>query len=176
MKKKSVKKIAIAFGFLFLVLSLALLFAHMDFVKQKILHSILSDLEKNQGIHISVESLDYNLLNLRFTLKQVMLHAQEKRHFSPVFQAEKIRANIPFSMILKWKLRVQDLEVINPKIHIQIDQDGKHNLPYQAGQKKTRQASTQLPKFIINRLVLKNADCKSGEALSQIFLSIGQAF
>jgi outer membrane protein assembly complex protein YaeT len=176
MKKKSVKKIAIAIGCLFLVLSLALLFAHMRFVKQKILHSIQHNLEKTQGIQLLVGSFDYNLLNLRFTLKQVVLQAQENRHFSPVFQAKKIRANIPLLLILKRKLHIQDLEVINPKIHIQIDQDGKHNLPFQAVQKKSRQALIRLPEFIINRLVLKNAEVQFSDERQNLNIGLSEAW
>ena len=176
MKKKSVKKIAIAIGCLSLVLSLALLLVHMRFVKQKILHSILDSLEKTQGIHLSVESFDYNLLNLRFTLKQVVLQAQENRHFSPVFRAEKIKANIPLSLILKRKLRIQDLEIINPKIHIQIDQDGKRNLPFQTVQKKSCQAPIQLPEFIINRLVLKNAEVQFSDERQNLTIGLSEVW
>ncbi len=174
MKKKSVRKIAIVIGCLFLILCLSLLLVHMRFVKQKILDSILNSLEKTQGIHLSVESFDYNLLNLRFTLKQVVLQSQEGRHFSPVFQAEEIRANIPLSLILRRKLRIQDLEVINPKIHIQIDQGGKHNLPFQAVPKKSPHAPIQLPEFIINRLVLKNAEARFSDERQNLSIGLSE--
>lgn len=174
MKKKSVKRISIAIGCLFLVVALALLLVHLRFVKQRILHSILQSLEKTQGIHLSVESFDYNLLNLRFTLKQVVLQSLESRHLSPVFQAEKVKANIPLSLILKRKLRIQDLEVIHPKIHIHIDQDGKHNLSFQTVQKKSRQAPIRLPEFVINRLILKNAEVQFSDERQNLSIGLSE--
>jgi outer membrane protein assembly complex protein YaeT len=176
MKKKFVKKIAIAIGCLFLVITLVLLLVHMRFVKQKILYSILHNLEKTQGIQLSVGSFDYNLLNLRFTLKQVVLQSQEDRPFSPVFQAERIKVNIPLSLILKRRLRIQNLEVINPKIHIQIDQDGKHNLPFQTGPNKSRQVPIQLPEFIINRLVFQNAEVQFSDERQNLSIGLSEGW
>lgn len=158
MKKKTTKKIAIIVSSFCLMFCLFFLFLHLRFVRQKVLNLVLQSLEKNQGIHLSVGSFDYNLLNLSLTLKQVVLQSQADRLSSPVFQAEKIRANIPLSLILKRRLRLQDLEIINPKIHIRIDKDGKHNLSFQTVRQKSRPVSTQIPEFVINRLVIKNAE------------------
>jgi len=161
----------VAIGSFCLAFFLLFLFLHLRFVKQKILNSVLQSLEKNQGIHLSVGSFDYNLFNLRFTLKQVVLQSPEDPHSTPAFQAEKVRANIPLSLILKRKLRLQDLEVINPKIHIQIDKDGKHNLSFQTVGKESRPASTQIPEFVINRLVVENAEVQFSDERQN--LSIG---
>ncbi len=158
MKRKTVRKIVVTIGSICLIFCLLFLFLHLRFVRQKILNSVLQSLEKNQGIHLSVGSFDYNLLNLSLTLNQVVLQSQEDCLFSPVFQAEKIRANIPLSLILKRRLRLQDLEVINPKIHIQIDKDGKNNLSFQTVRQESRPASTQIPEFVISRLIIENAE------------------
>ncbi|MFH1964243.1 MAG: hypothetical protein ABIJ42_01750, partial [Acidobacteriota bacterium] len=156
MKRKIAKRLLIMAGGLFILITLALSFFHLPFVKLKILSSIQQTLQKNQGIHLSVETFDYNLLNLTFFLKGVRLEKTGKEDFPPILRADAARLKIPFSILFNRKLRIKDVEVINPEINISIDRHGGNNLPFQSRPAEVPQVQANLPEFIILRAMVEN--------------------
>jgi len=142
-------------GFIILI-ALVLSFFHLPFVKLKILSSIQRNLEKNQGIQLTVETFDYNLSNLTFFLKGVRLGKPGSEDLPPILQADSARIKIPLSILLNRKLRIQDVDVINPEINICIDRHGKNNLPFQSRSTEVPQAQANLPEFIIQRAMIEN--------------------
>ncbi len=154
--KKKWKKIGIASGCIILFIILGILLLQSRFVKQKILSSLQLSLQKSQGIHVAVQSFDYNLLKLRFSFKGVQLQKLDRSSLPPVFRADEIDVNIPLSLLLRRRLRIQDIEIINPEVHIQIDQDGNNNFPFQTGPKKSPPTQTIIPDFLIEHFEAKN--------------------
>jgi outer membrane protein assembly complex protein YaeT len=155
--KKRWKKIGIISACAVLFVVLVMVFLQSPFVKRKILTSLQQSLQKGQGIQLAVESFDYNLLKLQFDLKGIQAQKLDESGMPPVFRAEKIRLNIPLSLILKRRIRIQDIEIVNPEIRIQVDLDGNSNLPFQTGAKKSSQAQPIIPEFLIEHLEVKNA-------------------
>lgn len=153
---KKGKKIWIAAACGALLIILAALILQSRFVKQKILSSAKLYLQKSQGIHLAVDSFDYNLLKLQLVLRGIQLQKWDKTTSSPMFRADEVRINIPLSLILRRRLRIQDLEIVNPEIFILIDQDGNSNLPFKAGVKKSPQTQKIIPDFLIEHFEAKN--------------------
>lgn len=156
MKRKTRKKLWIASLCSALLIVLGILILHSPFVKKKILSSLQSSLKKKQGIQISVQSFDYNILKLRFTLKGIQVQKPEEYGQPPVFRAKEIRADIPLSLLLRRRLRIQDISIIDPEIRIQIDRNGNSNLPFQKKSEKTPQAQVVIPDFLIEYLEIQN--------------------
>jgi hypothetical protein len=156
MRRKIKKRLLImGCGFIILMMLVLSIF-HLPFVKSKILSSIQRSLEKNQGIQLTVETFDYNLLNLAFFLQGVRLGKPGEEDLPPILQADSVRIKIPLSILLKRKLRILDVDVINPEINISIDRHGKNNLPFQSRPADVAQAQANLPEFIIQRAMVDN--------------------
>jgi len=115
------------------------------------------NLKQRQGIQLAVQSFDYNLLKLQFTLRGVVLKRLGKEDFPPFFQASQIKLKVPLALILGRKLQIQELDIQNSIIDVHIGHSGKSNIPFQAGSKKTTSGRTDLPEFIINRFILEKA-------------------
>ena len=155
--KKKWKRIAAAAACVVLLVLLGMLLFQSRFVKQKILSSLQTSLEKSQGIQVSVGSFGYNLLKLRFSFKGVRLQKLGEAGLPPVFQAEEIKVNIPLSLLLKRRLRIQEIEIINPEIRIEIDEQGSNNFPFRTGTEKSAGEQTMLPDFLIEHFEARNA-------------------
>jgi outer membrane protein assembly complex protein YaeT len=154
--RKTKKRLLIMSGGFIILISLVLSFFHLPFVKLKILSSIQQNLEKNQGIQLTVETFDYNLLNLTFFLKGVRLRKPGREDLPPFLQADSARIKIPLSILLKRKLRIHDVDVIDPEIDISIDRHGNNNLPFRSSPAEAPQAQANLPEFIIQRAMVEN--------------------
>jgi outer membrane protein assembly complex protein YaeT len=156
MKRNTRKKLWLASSCALFLIVLGILILHSPFVKKKILVSLQTNLREGQGIQISVQSFDYNLLRLRFTLRGIQIQKSGKSGQPPVFRAKEIIANIPLSLLLRRKLRIQEIAIIDPEICIQIDRNGNTNLPRQKRPEKSPQAQTVIPDFLIEHIEIKN--------------------
>jgi outer membrane protein assembly complex protein YaeT len=156
MRRKITKRLVIIGGGSILLITLVLSFFHLPFVKLKILSSIQRNLETGQGIHLTAETFDYNLLNLTFFFKGVRLEKAGKHDFPPIFQADFVRIRIPFSLLLRRRIRLHDVEILNPEIYINIDRNGENNLPFQSRPAEVPQDQAKLPEFIIQRAMVEN--------------------
>ncbi len=156
MKRKIRKKLWIATTCFILLIVLGVVILHSPYIKNKILASIQTNLQEGQGIQLSVQSFDYDLLKLRFTLTGIQVQTQGEYGLPPVFRAKEITADIPLSLLVRRKLRIQALSIIEPEINIQIDRNGNSNLPLQKRPEKSPQTKRMIPDFLIEHIEIKN--------------------
>ncbi len=172
--KKKWKWIWIAAACVFLLIALLMMLLQSRFVKRKILSSLQLSLNKSQGIQLIVESFDYNLLKLQFDLKGIQLQKSNGMGLPPVFRAEEVKVNIPLSLIIRRRLRIQEIEIINPEIVFLIDEEGNDNLPFQTGTKKSSQTQTVLPEFLIEHFEVKNAQLNFTDKRNNLQLGLSE--
>jgi outer membrane protein assembly complex protein YaeT len=149
------KKIWVTLFITLICICLIFLLLHTRLVRFTILQHVLDNIEKTQGLYITVQSFDYNLLKFRFALKGVVLQSRERRQMPPFFQAEEVKIDVPLVFLLRKKMRIQNLEIENPEINLVFDARGLSNLPLQEGEKDARRK--QIPEFVIERAVVKDA-------------------
>jgi outer membrane protein assembly complex protein YaeT len=172
MAKKKWKKIRIAAAVAAIVIVLIVLIIQSPFVKKKILSSLQSSLQKTQGIELTVESFDFNLLKLQFDLRGIRIQKLGQPSLPPLFRADEVKVNIPLSLILRRRLRIQDVEIVDPEILVQIDQHGQNNLPFRTGTEKSLQKKTTIPDFLIERFEVRNARISFIDAMNHLELEL----
>ena len=154
LKKRKVLVIIIA---LFLLFISVLLFLHAPLFRKKVLRYAINFFEQKKGISLTAQSLEYNLLSLRFTLKGVEIKDSRKDHLSPFFQADKVKIKIPLALLLGNKLQIQELEIQNPKIAVHIDKEGRNNIPFKTQSRKKSPKQAEIPEFVLNKVQVQNA-------------------
>lgn len=152
--KRKVLMISIA---LLLLIAGGFLFLHSPFIKSKVLRYAIGYVEKKQAAILVVGSLDYNLLKLQFTLKDVVVRDSRKTDFPPFFQADEIEIRIPLSLLLRKRLQIHRLEIQNPVVNIHVDQEGKSNIPFPSKSEKKRVGQVKFPEVIFHQLWIRNA-------------------
>lgn len=160
------KKVFFILICLVLLITVVFLLLHTQFVKSRILQYALNYVERAVGIELSVQSFNYNLLRFQFTLKSVVAREQKKLNSPPFFQADEIKMVVPLSIILGRRLQIKDLDIKNPKINIQFDQDGLSNIPFQA------RVEAQIPEFIFKRAHIENAHIYYADERRNIFCNL----
>ncbi len=145
------KKVFLILICLVLLIAVVFILLHTQFIKSRILQYALNYVEQAAGIQLSLQSFNYNLFRLQFTLKSVVAREQKELNLPPFFRAEEIKIKVPFSTILGRSLQIKDLYIKNPKINVQFDQDGLSNIPFKA------RAEAQIPEFIFKRADIENA-------------------
>jgi|GEM_PF-839897 len=156
LKFKKKKVIIVSLSLLLLVIAVFSLL-NTRFMKSKILQYASGYIERTKKIHLTAQSLDYNLLKFRFTLKGVVIHDISQTGLPPFFQADEVKMRVPLALVFGKRLQIRELDIQNPKINIHIAQNGTNNIPFQAGSKKPSKAQTQIPEFVFNQSCIRNA-------------------
>jgi len=152
--KSKQRKILVLIGVLLILLISVIILQHSGFISSRILNYIVNYLEQKQKVSLTAQSFDINLFRLEFTLRGVEIRKLEDGYFPPFFRAEKIKINIPLSLLLSRKLHIQEIDIQNPKIHILISKDGKTNLPSSVDAEKINKREVKVPEFILNQFYL----------------------
>ena len=156
MRRKITKRLLLIVIGLIIAASAALFFFHLPFVKSAILASIQGNLEKNQGILLTVDSFDYNLFKRTVSVEGLLLAKSGRKDLPPLLQASSAHGTIPLSIIFNRKLEIENVKVTNPVISIVIDQMGENNLPGGPGSPESGRDQLELPDFIIRQAGIEN--------------------
>ncbi len=135
------RRLLITCGIILLVLLVLGITLHTPWARAKVLDILSSKLAK-QGIHLSADSLDYNLLSLSFTLVNPVLGKKGPGQQPPLFKSGRLEVNLPLSLLLGKGLHLQKLETIKPELLYRVNKDGTTNLPGTGGKKKPAQTTT----------------------------------
>ena len=159
-QKKSLRKkllIGAGVGLFIFIFLFALL--HTGFVKSRVLRYASSYIERTQNVQFSAGSLNYNLLQLSFSLGDVSLQSLEKTKTEdpPFFQAQKVKIDIPLKLLLGKKLHFHEITVIQPKICFIIYQDSSNNLPFSRNSSINESSGHSIPEIVVKKLLLENA-------------------
>lgn len=98
---------------------------HLPAVRSRVLDRVVAALD-DQGLRLEAGRLDYNLLALRVTMRDVVLTADHATQ--PFFAADLIRVDVPWR-IVTGAIAMQSLEVERPRVTIARESDGRLNLP-----------------------------------------------
>lgn len=132
-RHRLLKRLAIATVIAVFLLPLLLALLHTPPVKREVLRILVQRLEQASGTRIAVASLDYNLLRMRFVLKDIQLTAGEAHRFPPLFKARELVLEIPLSTLMGKGVVVKKLLLRSPEIDIYRGEDGISNAVFAGG-------------------------------------------
>ena len=150
----SKKKIYIRTGIFFISLAVILIVLHTKPARIKILRILESSLEKKQGLKFTAQSLNYNLLSLRFKLENISLSGTDKQNMPVFLEAEDLTIRFPLTVFLKKGLNLSSLKVRHPRLNYFIDQDGEKNIPFHP------RAETQMPIIRLKHVDIEDAQMR----------------
>lgn len=138
-----------------LVASVAI--AHLPFVRSRVLSWATARLEQ-QGIHLEAAGLDYNLLGLRATLRQVAVSAVTHPD-APFFEADLVRVDLPWAILRGGGIQIQSLEIMRPRLTVVRDATGAFNLPtFETGDEGGSDSPIQIGHLRIDDLTVRYED------------------
>jgi outer membrane protein assembly complex protein YaeT len=141
------KKILWILGSFLLLLVILLGIFHTPYVKSEMLKHLQKTLAQSLNLSLSAQSLDYNLLTLRVSLKKVRAGIHDNSTLPPFFQADELIIRLTPALILGKKIDIRDIRIVNPRMDIRVNQDGTFNIPPQLFQESVEPAP---PLFIRN--------------------------
>ncbi len=139
-----------------LVIVSLLFILQSGFIESRILKYAVNYFEQKQKLSLAAQSVDVNLFKLEFTLEGVEIRKLEDKHFPPFFRAEKVKVNIPLSLLITRKIHIQEIDIHNLKVHIYINKDRQTNLPSGVKAEKIGRDEAKVPEFILNQFDLQN--------------------
>src|SRR5688572_26827013 len=114
--------VAVAAAILLLVL-----LAHAPFARSAALRYALATVQRNYGLTLQADRLDYNLARLRVGLAGVRLSAEGSVN-EPFFEAEYLSVTLPAGVLLG-DVAFRDISVTNGRVFVHRHADGRSNLP-----------------------------------------------
>src|SRR5512133_3704459 len=90
---------------------------------------IVSELERATGGRASVGSVQWNLSKLDFEARDITLHGKEQSEAVPLLHVERIYLAGEVVSFFRQEIRLNNLEVERPTIHVITYPDGSTNLP-----------------------------------------------
>lgn len=100
-----------------------------DWLREKIRASIVEQVERASGGRATLTGFDFDWSTLTARANQFTLHGKEAQGLAPLFHADRIQLGLT---VLSWvgrDVRLDELTVEKPQIHIYVAQDGTTNLP-----------------------------------------------
>jgi len=140
--RKIIAWTAAAFGIL-IVFGIVggLLFLRTNAFRKMAIRTIIQDTNEATGGRAQIGNFDFHLSTLTAHLYNVTLHGTEPASQPPLLQADKITVGLKIHSILQRKVTLAQLEIEHPVACMQVDRDGKSNLP--ASPQKTEQQQHQ---------------------------------
>src|SRR5688572_4919027 len=103
------------------------LLAHAPFVRSAALRYALAAVQRNYGISVQADRLDYNLATLRVGLAGVRVSAEGAAD-EPFLEADYVSVLLPAG-ILAGNVAFKDISVDRGRLFVHIHADGRSNLP-----------------------------------------------
>jgi outer membrane protein assembly complex protein YaeT len=129
-----------------LVLLVALL--HTPPARRFALRQVVQILGK-QGVTFDSAQFNYNLLELRASLRDVVVKSPVTPDLPPLLRAENIDVDISLRTLLGGRFFIESGTIRNPEIHLVIDEKGRTNIP-ETPEQQAKQEETKNP-FVIDQ-------------------------
>jgi len=113
----------------FILAVLVALAAHLPVVRQYVLEYGREYLEASQQIGLEASRLDYNLLAVSTTLRDVRLRSAAARDLPPLARAQEIHLNLRLSDLILGRITVEEARFEGLRIHVYTDEEGRSNIP-----------------------------------------------
>lgn len=103
--------------------------------------TIAQDVNESTGARAEIGSLDFQLSTLTAHLYNITIHGNESAGQPPLLQVDKLTVRLKIQSILRRKITLTELLIEHPVAHVQINRDGKSNLPQSPNTQKSSNAS-----------------------------------
>ncbi|MCL4854073.1 MAG: AsmA family protein, partial [Bryobacteraceae bacterium] len=114
-------------GLLALVI-IGVLVLHTPPVKRYALKQV-QNLLRNQGVQFDATGLDYNLLKLSLSLRDVVVRSTAAPDLPALASIKRVSADLALWQLLRGFYRVEDVQLSGVNIHLVIDEQGRDNIP-----------------------------------------------
>lgn len=102
---------------------------------------LIAHLQQATGGRVEIASFHWRLLDLEAEAEGIIIHGRELPSEPPLGQVEKLKARLSLLGLWSPSVRLRDLEITRPVIHLILYADGTTNMP----ELKTRVKSTDRP-------------------------------
>ncbi len=114
-----------------LVIAVVLLLLHTAPARQFALQQLHARLARH-GIDLHASSLDYNLLALTATLRDVVVRSTRAPDLPPFAKADRVYVDLDLLDTIRGYYRIENAEIKNPRLHVVFTRFGTSNLPLTA--------------------------------------------
>jgi translocation and assembly module TamB len=131
-------------GLLLLVLVGAVggyLFLKSSNFQQYALRKIVQGTDEATGGRTQIRGLDFNLSTLTAHLYDVVVRGTERPDQPPLLQVDKLTVALKIQSVLRRQISLSELVIEHPVVHLQVNQDGKSNIPHTPPSKTSSHAS-----------------------------------
>ncbi len=105
---------------------------------------IIKKVESSTGGRTELRSFHFSLRRLTADLDDLTVHGREGPGLPPFFHADHIHVGIHIISLLRHKISLSDVEVVQPSIFIRTDENGQSNLPVPPRKRTSKPWRTQL--------------------------------
>ncbi len=128
-RSRIIRIAAYATGGILVFLGLLILAVHTPPARRLVLRELVS-LLRSQNIDFAASQLDYNLLTLRFELRDVKVQSHQALDLPPIFAADRVAADLSLRRLLGGAYYLEDGGIDNPQVQVVIDANGHDNIPH----------------------------------------------
>ena len=90
---------------------------------------LVSRLESMTGGKVELRSLSIQWLDMRATIKGLVIHGREPAGTEPLFTAEEVQAGLRIVSFWGRRISLDELVVQKPHVHIRVEKNGTTNVP-----------------------------------------------
>lgn len=115
--------------FLVLVVAAGYFYLRSSSFQQFALHKIVEKADEATGGKTEIGGLDFKLSTLTAHLYNITLHGTESPTQPPLLHADKLTVSLKIVSVLHHKVQLSQLLIDHPVAYLQVNQQGKNNLP-----------------------------------------------
>ena len=93
------------------------------------LHYIVSDIENNTGARVEVGGFHFDIWHLKADINNISVRGLEAPASPPLFHADRVQIAVRILSFFRRQIALNELIVDHPEVSLQIDKDGKSNVP-----------------------------------------------
>jgi translocation and assembly module TamB len=116
-------------GLALVVVVAAVLVLRSAWFYEKVRQRVVSTVETATGGRVEAGSFQFDWKRLRAEIGAFAIHGTEPPGKPPLFRARTVAVGLKIISILKRNVDIQYLEVVEPRVYLTIDSDGRTNLP-----------------------------------------------
>jgi len=96
---------------------------------EQVRERVVNAMETATGGRVEAGSFQFDWKRLRAEIRMLAIHGTEPPGKPPLFRARTVAVGLKIISILERRVDIQYLEVVEPRIFLTIDSDGRTNLP-----------------------------------------------
>ena len=104
-------------------------YLHTSSFQQFAIHKIVEQANLATGGKTEIGGLDFQLSNLTAHLYNITVRGTESTDQPPLLHADKLTVGLKIVSALHHQVSLNELVVEHPVVHVQVNRDGKNNLP-----------------------------------------------